>query len=274
MSLAPRLARLKPSHEGGRANLSFSKVIRVGPVRRFDKNLNKLYATVMIVASVRLVAQTVILTARWQLNKWTEGVSMRFIRPTVLVMGIVLLAYGSAPAQRAGPQFRRPLACEPLEPRTKLEALEWRYESVLIKGFSQIATLNARGADIRVDAIELKDVGAATRALGIVIALRETDDTPRENRAFIDYDEIDRLLRALDSIARVNETVTKLAGFEARYRTLGDLEIVVFRQARSGTAASFSAGLCDRVTGLITLDDLDRLKAHIVEAKTRLDEIK
>lgn len=198
---------------------------------------------------------------------------MRFIRPTVLVMGILLLACGSAPAQRPGPQFRRPLACEPLEPRTKLEALEWRYESVLIKGFSQIATVNARGADIRVDAVELKDA-AATRALGIVIALRETDDTPRENRAFIDYDEIDRLLRALDSIARVNETVTKLAGFEARYRTLGDLEIVVFRQARSGTAASFSAGLCDRVTGLITLDDLDRLKAHIVEAKTRLDEIK
>lgn len=198
---------------------------------------------------------------------------MRFIRPTVLVIGILLLACGSAPAQRPGPQFRRPLACEPLEPRTKLEALEWRYESVLIKGFSQIATVSARGADIRVDAVELKDA-AATRALGIVIALRETDDTPRENRAFIDYDEIDRLLRALDSIARVNETVTKLAGFEARYRTLGDLEIVVFRQARSGTAASFSAGLCDRVTGLITLDDLDRLKAHIVEAKTRLDEIK
>src|SRR5882724_13714767 len=100
---------------------------------------------------------------------------MALKRPTVLVIVILLLSCGSVLAQRPGPQFRRPLACEPLEPRTKLEALEWRYESVLIKGFSQIATLNARGADIRVDAIELKDVGAATRALGIVIALRETD---------------------------------------------------------------------------------------------------
>lgn len=209
-----------------------------------------------------------------QLIKETEGVVMALTRPTVMVMGILLLACGSVLAQRPGPEFRRPLACEPSEPRTKLEAIEWRYESVLIKGFSQIATVNARGADIRVDAVELKDAGASTRALGIVVALRETDETPRENRAFIDYDEIDRLLKALDSIARVNETVTKLAGFEARYRTLGDLEIVVFRQARSGTAASFSAGLCDRVTGLITLDELDRLKAHIVEAKTRLGEIK
>lgn len=191
-----------------------------------------------------------------------------------LLLSLLVFGVGSALAQKPGPQFRRPLACEPLEPRTKLEAIEWRYESVLIKGFSQIATVNARGADIRVDAVELKDAGTATRALGLAIALRETDETPRENRVLVDYDEIDRLLRALDSIARVNETVTKLASFEARYRTLGDMEIVVFRQGRSGTAASLSAGLCDRVTALLTLDELDRLKAHIVEAKTRLDEIK
>ena len=195
-------------------------------------------------------------------------------RPTILVIVILLLSSGSVLAQRPGPEFRRPLACEPVEPRTKLEAIEWRYESVLVKGFSQIATLNARGADVRVDAVELKDAAASTRALGIAIALRETTDPPRENRAFIDYDEIERLLRAMDSIARVNETATKLASFEARYRTLGDLEIVVFRQGRSGTAASLSSGICYRVTGLLTLDELDRLKAHIVEAKARLDDIK
>jgi hypothetical protein len=199
---------------------------------------------------------------------------MYLTRRTVLVLAVLLLSCGSALAQRPGPEFRRPQACEPLEPRTKLEAVEWRYERVLVKGFSQIATVNGRGADIRVDAVELKDAGASTRTLGIAIALRETSDTPRENRALIDYDEIDRLLRALDSIARVNETVTKLASFEARYRTLGDLEIVVFRQGRSGTAASVTSGICDRVTALLTLDELDRLKAHIVEAKTRLDEIK
>jgi hypothetical protein len=198
---------------------------------------------------------------------------MSLMRP-VLVIVMLLLSCSPALAQRPGPEFRRPLACEPLEPRTKLEAIEWRYESVLIKGFSQIATLNARGAEIRVDAVELKDAGAATRALGIVIALKETSDTPRENRTLIDYDEIDRLLRALDAIARVSEIVTKLASFEARYRTLGDLEIVVFRQGRSGAAASVTSGTCDRVTGLLTLDELDRLKAHIVEAKARLDDIK
>ena len=140
------------------------------------------------------------------------------------------------------------------------EAIEWQYERVLIKGFSQIATFTARDVEVRVDAVELKDTATATRAIGLVIALRETDENPRENRSFVDYDEIDRLLQGLTAIGRVNESVTKLAGFEARYRTVGDLEFLVFRQSRSGIAASVTSGICERVTAPLTLDDLDRLK--------------
>jgi len=199
---------------------------------------------------------------------------MSLIRLTILLVITLLFTVSSVSAQRPGPEFRRPLACEPVEPRTKLEAIEWRYERVLVKGFSQMANLTARGVDVRVDAVELKDTEAATRAIGIVIVLREPGENPRENRALVDYDEIDRLLKGLDTVAKVNESITKLASFEARYRTLGDLEINVFRQSRSGIAASLTTGICDRVTALMTLDELDRLKAHLVEAKMRLDEIK
>ncbi|HSS22760.1 MAG TPA: hypothetical protein VLL54_21990 [Pyrinomonadaceae bacterium] len=187
---------------------------------------------------------------------------------------LILFCGFTAMAQRPGPQFRRPV-CEPLEPRTKLEELDWRYERVLIKGFTQVATINGRGADIRVDAVELRESESATRVTGLVIALRETGENPRENRAFVDYDEITRLLSGIDEVSRVSEAVTKLASFEARYHSAGDLEVNVFRQSRaSGTAASVSAGACDRVTAFLSLDDLDKLKAHIVEAKARLDEIK
>jgi len=198
---------------------------------------------------------------------------MSLFRLSILALLLVVFC-GPTFAQRPGPQFRRPLACEPVEPRTKLEAIEWQYERVLVKGFSQIATFTARDVEVRVDAVELKDTATATRAIGLVIALRETGENPRENRSYVDYDEIDRLLQGLTAIGRVNESVTKLAGFEARYRTLGDLEFLVFRQSRSGIAASVTSGICERVTAPLSLDDLDRLKAHIVEAKTRLDEIK
>lgn len=199
---------------------------------------------------------------------------MHPMRPTIFAVLLLMFFCGSALAQRSGPEFRRPLTCEPLEPRTKLEAIESRYERVITKGFSQYATLNARGVEIRLDAIEMKDNADSTRAIGLVIALRESGENPRENRSFIDYEEIDRLIKGMEAVARVNEAITKLAGFEARYRTLGDLEINVFRQTRTGTAVSLSSGICDRVTGLLTLDDLDKLRGHLIEAKARLDEIK
>ena len=96
---------------------------------------------------------------------------MSLVRLNVLVV-LLVVCCGAAFAQRPGPQFRRPLACEPLEPRTKLEAIEWQYERVLLKGFSQIATFMARDVEVRVDAVEMKDTATATRAIGLVIALR------------------------------------------------------------------------------------------------------
>jgi len=199
---------------------------------------------------------------------------MNRMRLTTIALSVLMLSSGSAFAQRSGPEFRRPLACEPLEPRTKLEDIESRYERVITKGFTQYATLNVRGVEVRLDAVEMKDTANSTRALGFVIALKELGDKPRENRSFIDYEEIDRLIKAMESVAKVNETMSKLAGYEARYRTLGDLEINVFRQTRSGTSVSLSSGICDRVTGLMTLDDLDKLRGYLIEAKARLDEIK
>lgn len=199
---------------------------------------------------------------------------MKRKRPTIFAVFMLMFCSGAALGQRSGPEFRRALACEPLEPRTKLEEIETRYERVITKGFTQYATLNVRGVEIRLDAVEMKDAATSTRALGFVIALKESGDKPRENRSFVDYEEIDRLIRAMESVAKVNESMTKLAGFEARYRTLGDLEIIVFRQTRSGTAASLSSGICDRVIGLMTLDELDKLRGYFIEAKARLDDIK
>ena len=199
------------------------------------------------------------------------------MKPLLLLCAFLTLLVVSldVAAQRPGPQFRRPLACEPVEPRTKLEAIEGQYERVLIKGFTRIATLNIRGAEIRLDAVELKDAASSTRAMGITVAMREEGERPSENRAFVDYEELDPLIRAIDVVSKVSESSTKLVGFEARYRTVGDLDIAVFRQGRaSGTAASITTGICDRVTGLLTLDELERFRAHLGEAKARLDEIK
>ena len=193
-------------------------------------------------------------------------------RQTILLSTLVLICAGTALAQRPGPEFWRKVGCEPLEPRTKLEALEDRHSTVVLKGFTRITTVEVRG--IRLDAVEMREMGNVARAKGLVVVLREGGERPDDNRAFVDYEEIDSLLNAIDVISRVDETATKLVGFEARYKTLGDLEISVFRQTRSGNAVIVSTGICDRATTTISLDDLAKVKAMIQEAKARLDEIR
>ncbi len=191
---------------------------------------------------------------------------------TILFSTLVLICTGTALAQRPGPEFWRKVGCEPLEPRTKLEAIEDRHSTVVIKGFTRITTVEVRG--VRVDAIDMRELGNVARAKGLVVILRDTGERPDDNRAFVDYEEIEPLLNAIDAISRVDETATKLAGFEARYKTQGDLEVGVFRQTSRGTAVILTTGICDRATATLTLDDLAKVRALIQEAKSRLDEIR
>ena len=190
----------------------------------------------------------------------------------LLFSGLILLCCGPALAQQPGPEFWRKVGCEPFQPRTKLEAIDDRYSTVIIKAFTRITTVEVRG--VRIDAVDMREIGNTVHAKGIVISLREEGGRLNDNRAFVDYEEIDALVSAIDTIARVDETMTRLPGFEGRYKTLGDLEISVFRQTRSGAAVSLTTGLCDRATQTMTLDDLSKVKAMIVEAKTRLDELR
>ena len=196
---------------------------------------------------------------------------MHFARalPFALLLSVF---YSPAQAQRPGPEFWRKVSCVPLEPRTRLEALEDKLTTIVLKGFTRITTVEVRG--VRVDAIEMKEMGNVARVKGIVIVLRDSGGTLEDNRAFIDYEEIDPLLSAIDTLTRVDETSTKLAGFEAHYRTQGDFEMRVFRQTQRGTAVLLQTGLCDFATQSISLDDFAKVKAMIQEAKARLDELR
>src|SRR5215470_14567853 len=176
-------------------------------------------------------------------------------------------------AQRPGPQFWRRATCEPYDPRTKLEDFETKYGTIVFKGFTRIQPLDFHG--VLIDAVEMREVGGNARASGLTVTLVSgSDQQSRDNRAFVDYEEIDTLVSVMDTLARANETMTRMVGFEGRYRTKGDLEIKVFRQTRSGTAVTLSSGVCEQTLVTLSLDDLARVRAMILEAKGRLDESK
>ena len=171
--------------------------------------------------------------------------------------------------------------CELEAPLTRLEDFDNRMQTIIVRGSTHVTTLStAHNGAVRVDAIELRDQSNGSSASGVVVELRDLSRQDAthpadESRSFIDYEEIDRTIKAWDQVARTDDTITKLNNFESRYRTKGDLEIAVFRQTPGGSvAASISGGLCDRVRIFLSLDELIKLRHMIVQAKERLDEMK
>ncbi len=139
--------------------------------------------------------------------------------------------------------------------------------------------LATREGFVRVDAIELRDEGNGTRALGVVVELRDPtrqDEThpAQESKSYVDYEEIDAVIKAWDRVARTDDTITKLNNFQSSYRTKGNLEIAVFRQTSGGAIAAAVSGGCDQVRVFLSLDEFIKLRWMIVQAKARLDEIK
>ena len=197
---------------------------------------------------------------------------MKRLKLFMIIAAALFSCAPTASAQTPGPQFWRRATCEPIEPRTRLENLDQRYSTVIVKGFTRVTTIDLRG--IRVDAVEMHQPGRSESAKGLVIALREGGDRPNDNRAFIDYEEIDPLLGAIDSLSRIDESSTKLTGFEARYQTHGDLEMVSFRQTNRGTAVTLTTGICEKATVTMSLDEFGKFKAMIQEAKARIDELR
>jgi hypothetical protein len=197
---------------------------------------------------------------------------MKRLKLLMIVAAALVSCAPTASAQTQGPQFWRRATCEPIEPRTRLENLAQRYSTVIVKGFTRVTTIDVRG--IRVDAVEMHEQGRSESAKGLVIALPEAGDRPNDNRAFVDYEELDPLLAAIDSLSRLDESSTKLTGFEARYQTHGDLEMVSFRQTNRGTAVTLTTGICEKANVTMSLDEFAKFKAMIQEAKARIDELR
>ena len=195
-------------------------------------------------------------------------------RSLVLSALIVAASFGSVYAQRRWERIPPPRDPQFYEPRNKLEEIEGRLETILVKGRTYVATLRAQNGYARIEATEIRDTNNSNRVQGVVITIVADGGPPGEIRGLIDYNEIDPLIKAFDTIAKSDDSITKLTHFESRYRTKADFEILVFKQVSGGVAASVEAGFFDRSRLLMTLDDFVKLRWMIAQAKERLDDIK
>jgi hypothetical protein len=189
----------------------------------------------------------------------------------------MILSLGVVQAQRRWERLPPPRDPQFYVPRNKLEDIDGRMETLLIKGRHWVGTVRAQNGSARVEAFEVRDTHNSDRATGVLITFLPADANSRadEIRSMIDYEEIDGLVKMVDTMIKADDSVTKLSHFEERYRTRGDLEVMVFKQ-QTGTsvAAAIEGGFFDRLRLFMIMDDLIKFRYMVVQAKERLDEIK
>jgi hypothetical protein len=168
------------------------------------------------------------------------------------------------------PQGRQQEECTPPPPATKLETFSAQTGVVLIRGFSRIGLIRGKGS-VTVAASEFRDASnPKARVTGLSISVRESDTAGREKTSFVDYDEIDSLVKGIDYIARTDRNVTRLTNFEAEYRTKGDFSVATYSTG-SGIRLAVSSGICGRVTAHLETTDLNQLKTLIENGRAVID---
>ncbi len=160
--------------------------------------------------------------------------------------------------------------CIPAPPATKLELFSNQTGSVLIRGFSRIGSIRGRGL-VTVAAIEIRDANnAKLRVTGLSFTVKEAEPSAKEKISFVDYDEIDSLLKAIEYISGADHNITRLANFVANYKTKGDFSVATYGTA-TGIHLAVSSGTCSKITAHFETTELTQLKSLIENGKIALD---
>lgn len=160
------------------------------------------------------------------------------------------------------------------EPKTKLEAFQVRTGVVIIKGYSRIGSATGpQGSSILVEAIEFREVASRSKEYGVTVEVREAGNNGRRSFAFIDYDEIDPLLKGLEYLSKIDDSVTQLNRFEADYRTRGEAIFSASSTRGGNVTITVSAGVLRGATSVFRLEDLKAIRGLFIEAKNQLDTI-
>jgi hypothetical protein len=186
---------------------------------------------------------------------------------------LLLLLFASVTIVGAQQPVPSPL---PFEPLTKLEALDTQIGAVVVKNYTYIGAISGFSGIVIVTSYEFVDAQTGRKDYGIGIELRETGRSEKEGRdarTYVDYDEIDALLRGLDYIIKIERSAT-MENFEAQYRTRGELSVATFIRPNGTLQGEIAVGLFRRANVNLSLGKMADFRKLIAYAKATLDKIR
>jgi hypothetical protein len=156
-------------------------------------------------------------------------------------------------------------------PRTYFEAYNAVADAPLLKGMSVIGTLNNQinyPVEIRVE--ELTNLQSSNVVYGV--SLRTRVSSKQLEVDYIDYDELDGLIRGIQFVSQTDHSQTPLDNFEAAYRTRCGLSVLKVSNGNKLTIVMKSGdtlGTRNQMASFV-LDDLGR---YLTAAKAKLDAL-
>jgi hypothetical protein len=164
----------------------------------------------------------------------------------------------------------------PFDPLTKLEALDTQTGVVMVKNYTYIGAVSGFAGIVMVTSYEFVDTQTGRKDYGIGVELREagrSEKDGRDARTYVDYDELDALLRGLDYIIKIERSPT-LENFEAQYRTRGELSVATFIRPNGSLQAEVGIGIFRKAAVTLSLGKMADFRKLIADAKLALDKIR
>lgn len=145
-------------------------------------------------------------------------------------------------------------------PATKLEAFMPAAGAVVVMGY----TVTGHVERVTVQARELRVTNGGV-ARGMVVEV--TQSQYREERSFVDADEIPELLKGIDALLAVTANPTSFKNFEVRYRTRGGLEITAFNSSSGDIQYAVQTGRITTAQSFLSQAELRSLRGMFVAAQ-------
>jgi hypothetical protein len=157
-------------------------------------------------------------------------------------------------------------------PSTRLEAMESTVGKVVLKSRTELGTVSTAAGSVTVSFKENSLVGENAKEQGLVIAIKGGGQS--DDRILIDYDELDSLAGALDSLSRFDWSTTSMASFDASYTSKAGLRVDASGNRRTGKITfSIRSGHMTRGINLAP-EYLTQLRSLVDQAKLKLDELR
>ncbi len=148
-------------------------------------------------------------------------------------------------------------------PATRLEGFRPDAGTIVTFGYNELGSVSGVSVEVR-EARATR--GAAVR--GLVVEVTQSEG--RQERAFVDADEIAELIRGLDALLGVTANPTTFRNFEVQYTTRGELQLTAFNNGSGNLSFAVRAGRLTQAQRFLNSGDMQRLRSMFVAAQEKI----